>query len=567
MLVIWMVNTAHAAFITYTIYFYAVTNFSDPMRLKFFPWSPQRSYSNHGAECLIRSLLLCVPSLSSQRKKEMDDGPHHIPNVLRFRCQYFIRKHSKVTTQQQCTQDIYVYPGYTRTTRLTQVGRSMFDIRLWWYDADAAKSPSSIALLFLWLRARDARLTIFIGGNPPPFIFCVYSKEVENCQRLSVIPAMDHRSLDATSFKKLVDSVRMNHSEPFTKMDSSTATTHLHLSTTLGAVFLGNIALAVLYGTSTLQTWIYFNRFRDTLWLRILIFVIWTMATIHAALITYSTYYYSVINFSNPAQLYSSTWYVVPATGESSLLWSSQELQRRDSYDDRQCGAHPLYLCIQNIPSQRKKGLADGTYNCTYVIRLQHEYRQPLTTVTEIQSPAISHMMYIIFIGIVIVEGIIATSLSVVLWRLRTGIMRTDGIIRTIIAYSVNAGVLTSLCSLSILITYATMPNNYVCVALYFVMPESSFNSLLASLNARRRLRDDALWNGTIEIPLSTMGSRPFSAVVGTTDHGASVQPIAIQVETTTSKKTDSMSHFSRLGLDPSQRLFGTIKEDTIHVV
>ncbi|KAI0939161.1 hypothetical protein AcV5_000654 [Taiwanofungus camphoratus] len=87
-------------------------------------------------------------------------------------------------------------------------------------------------------------------------------------------------------------------------------------------------------------------------------------------------------------------------------------------------------------------------------------------------------------------DVLIATSLCVLLRRCRTGFSRTDSVVRTLIVYSVNTGALTSLCAIASLVTYAVMPDSYVFLAIYFVLPELLLNSLLATLNARSSLRE-----------------------------------------------------------------------------
>ncbi|KAJ3556095.1 hypothetical protein NM688_g2214 [Phlebia brevispora] len=214
------------------------------------------------------------------------------------------------------------------------------------------------------------------------------------------------------------------------------------------------------------------------------------------------------------------------------------EPQRCYRDDDLSRSSHPLHLCIQDIPSQREEGMAGSNDYFTHALRFWRKYlflgekvhvrhkswpglpksgydSDMFTSLVELERPAISRLMFMIFVGIVAVEVIITTSLCIVLWRLRTGIIRTDGIIRTIAAYSINAGVLTGLCAVMILVTYATMPGNYICIAFYVVVPGSSLNSLLAALNAREGLRNDSRRWSAIRIPHSD-GNNPFSAVART---------------------------------------------------
>ncbi|KAF7792770.1 hypothetical protein EIP86_003868 [Pleurotus ostreatoroseus] len=103
------------------------------------------------------------------------------------------------------------------------------------------------------------------------------------------------------------------------------------------------------------------------------------------------------------------------------------------------------------------------------------------------------------------------------------------------------------------------MPTNFVFISFYFILPKrkaglSKFgivltetasvflNSLLATLNAREKLRDTG--SGIVSIPLSTSVSSPLRTARKTElSRRSSDQMVEIQVETTTDRKTDSMSH------------------------
>jgi len=96
----------------------------------------------------------------------------------------------------------------------------------------------------------------------------------------------------------------------------------------------------------------------------------------------------------------------------------------------------------------------------------------------------------------------LASSLVVLLWRHRTGFRRTDSLLRLLILYCVNTALITSLCEIASLITFTIMPNNFIYYALFTLLPKLLFNSLLATYNARRGMREMAHGsNSLISIP------------------------------------------------------------------
>ncbi|KAJ3556094.1 hypothetical protein NM688_g2215 [Phlebia brevispora] len=306
----------------------------------------------------------------------------------------------------------------------------------------------------------------------------------------------------------------------------------LSVNSTLGAVFIGNVVAAVLYGTSSLQTYIYFNRCKDAIWLRMLIFFLWVIDTVHLCLSTYMIYSYAVTDFANPARLNVYPWSlsaIIAVTATEGMI--------------TQC----IYAYRLWLVSQKKRWLIAiimipvlYSYIMTFVL-VGHSAK--FSTMSESRASHLKWMTYSTLSGVVVADIIIAISLGIVLWHFRTGIRQTDGLIRNLIAYSINAGVLTSLCALLIFITYATMPNNFIYTGLYFILPKSYFNSLLALLNARKKLRQGSGWGGAIDIPLSSISGQGAAGLKTRVNHySTSERPIEIQVDTDSNRKTDSTS-------------------------
>lgn len=75
------------------------------------------------------------------------------------------------------------------------------------------------------------------------------------------------------------------------------------------------------------------------------------------------------------------------------------------------------------------------------------------------------------------------------LYVARTGLPRTDSLINTLIVYSINRGVLNSIATVADLTCFLTMPDNFIWLALNFVVSKLYSNSLLATLNTRNVLR------------------------------------------------------------------------------
>ncbi|OCH90213.1 hypothetical protein OBBRIDRAFT_619694 [Obba rivulosa] len=304
----------------------------------------------------------------------------------------------------------------------------------------------------------------------------------------------------------------------------------LQLDGTLGAAFLGNLAAAIFYGITNVQTYLYYKRNEaDSTSLKSIVFFLWILDGLHFALITHAIYTYAVTNFANPLAVMIPTWSImahVAVTGVSDVLVRSLFCQRVWKLSGRNwllTGAIAISSLI--------------TFGGSIAFSIRGLEIDNFFAFSEI-----SWILYTSFGLGVVADLLIAISLVVFLQRRRTGFSRTDSIVRILMLYSINTGALTTLCAFLCLVMYATMPDNFVFIAFYFVLPKLFLNSFLATLNARRSLRLSSM-NGLISIPMSKplatrsmTGGRPEFTFSDRDD-----QLVEIQVHTATEVKSDSM--------------------------
>ncbi|KAI0701759.1 hypothetical protein C8Q76DRAFT_240747 [Earliella scabrosa] len=310
----------------------------------------------------------------------------------------------------------------------------------------------------------------------------------------------------------------------------------LALDDTLGAAFLGTIATSCLYGITVVQTYIYYKRYSETdpLYLKCLVFLLWVLDSLHLALITHAVYFYTVINFTNIIQLTIPTWSIlsqIVVTGVSDLAVRGVFCHRVWKLSNRNW---PLLIAI--IISS----LVVFGGGMAFAVK---GFRIP-------NFEALSEISDILYISLgsgVFADVLIAASLCFLLAKRRTGFARTDSTVRVLMLYSINTGGLTSLCALLCLLTYASMPNNFIFIAFYFVLPKLYLNALLATLNARRSLRETNS-GALVSIPLSgTSHSRmSFTGRPQFTQSRSGLEDpvnLQIQVQTVTDTKTDPHTH------------------------
>ncbi|KAG9317623.1 hypothetical protein JVU11DRAFT_1833 [Chiua virens] len=128
----------------------------------------------------------------------------------------------------------------------------------------------------------------------------------------------------------------------------------------------------------------------------------------------------------------------------------------------------------------------------------------------------------------------IALILCVLLQRRRTGFEKSNLLIDKLIVFSINTGLLTSVFALASLISISAWPHSLAYVTFYFCMGRLYCNTLLATLNARKILRGEALDRDN-EMPLTYLSTqKTTNNRLGTKSaHSGIPNSISIIVDTT----------------------------------
>ncbi|PCH34603.1 hypothetical protein WOLCODRAFT_139462 [Wolfiporia cocos MD-104 SS10] len=253
----------------------------------------------------------------------------------------------------------------------------------------------------------------------------------------------------------------------------------LQFNSTLGAAFLGQFATAILYGITSLQTFIYYKQhYKDPLILRFLVGVLWILDGIHVAFITHAMYMYMIVNFANPLNVDKpiwSVWAMIIVSNISNIIVRaifSRTLWKLSG----KALIFPLVIGLLSIYVA-----ADAFYFAIRGFRID----------SYLDIHHFSWSLYNGFAFEVLVDGMITVSQCLLLRRFRTGIKSTDSIITILMVYSINTGLLTSICAILCLVTFTVLPDMFVYFAFYFVLSKLYVNSVLANLNARSTILEN----------------------------------------------------------------------------
>ncbi|KAH9025397.1 hypothetical protein EDB85DRAFT_232126 [Lactarius pseudohatsudake] len=90
----------------------------------------------------------------------------------------------------------------------------------------------------------------------------------------------------------------------------------------------------------------------------------------------------------------------------------------------------------------------------------------------------------------VVADILIAVSMCWFLYHKRTGFARTDSVIMTLMTYSIQSGLLTSVLTCAVLISFSIAPSTMYSDMFFWPMSKFYANSLLAMLNSRDYVRE-----------------------------------------------------------------------------
>ncbi|KIM90319.1 hypothetical protein PILCRDRAFT_812062 [Piloderma croceum F 1598] len=258
---------------------------------------------------------------------------------------------------------------------------------------------------------------------------------------------------------------------------------HLDLGDTYGALFIGLVISAVLFGITNLQLFVYSQSYKDdNFWSKFSITWLWFLDALHLALISHAVYFYLVTNYGNPLELTKVIWsfhlqlvvdmatIVTVQALYAVRLWKLTKIDRYD-FKSKIIPTIVTFLVIAAF------GISIAVSKLIYSIKYFTQF------------DLIKWATFLALVTASVVDILIAASLCFTLARLRTGFERTDSMIKSLMLYVINTGVLTSLCSLTALSLYAVYPHNLIFLAVEFPMTKLYVNAFLAMFNARHHLQ------------------------------------------------------------------------------
>ncbi|KAI0322429.1 hypothetical protein OF83DRAFT_805420 [Amylostereum chailletii] len=294
--------------------------------------------------------------------------------------------------------------------------------------------------------------------------------------------------------------------------------------------------------------------------------------SLHLALCTYTLYWYLITNHANPSAVAYANWSLlvqVHGNGVPTLIVQLFYVRRV-----RLMGGSIFLVALICIMSA-----TCFAFSIVFTVT-GHKLKE---------FARFGEMTWITSLGLgsgVIADILIAASMCWSLYHSRTGVKRsvhrlgvvpviegselkktpvdrTDSIIHTLMQYSINSGVLTSVVATSMIFAFAFMPTAFIWLGIYFILGKCYVNSFLAILNSRGSLRKRAVADPNTLIHLSFLREMDTAAAPDVSSAPLAFKdpsssrlspdifpkrpPLSVSVSTTTISKIDPAAPSSTL--------------------
>jgi len=259
----------------------------------------------------------------------------------------------------------------------------------------------------------------------------------------------------------------------------------IDVKTTLGAVLVGGLLCGVLTGVVFMQALVYFQLYPvDKPRIKFMVILVWTLDAIHTAMVFASNWIYLMSHYADPAISDTIPWTMGLTIFFTALI----------TFLVHCFWAHRVYML------SKKNWFITAPILVLAFVRLGAAM---VSTIKMISGGSFSIFTrrygWVFTLGLSassVLDVLISGALFHFLGQSRTGFSSMDQVINSLSLYSIECGLVPCVFTLSTLICWITMPRNLVFLGLHFIISKLYANSLLATLNARARIRARSVRSG-----------------------------------------------------------------------
>ncbi|KAI0771273.1 hypothetical protein BD413DRAFT_552413, partial [Trametes elegans] len=243
---------------------------------------------------------------------------------------------------------------------------------------------------------------------------------------------------------------------------------------------IGFTLATTLYGISLLQAYLYFRSYnRDSLRLRVLVGAVVILDTLTTIFMAHGLYTYTVLDLGEPIKITIITWSFALTNGCAVLTAFLVQCH------------FGLRLWGFSSKNQLLVGLIALFAFCNLgagVAMLVHMLSD--TSLFSLGSVSIRVLSGLSSGASSVCDVIIAAGLCYYLQTSRSGFKQTDHIVDKLFIYSINRGALTAVCQTLAFVLATSLPGRFYFVPFALLESKLYANSLLATLNVRRTLKE-----------------------------------------------------------------------------
>lgn len=298
----------------------------------------------------------------------------------------------------------------------------------------------------------------------------------------------------------------------------------------MGAIFVGVMMGAALWGISCMQTSEYFSEDsrKDPWFTKAMVVTLFVLNTLHQVFMTHAVYVYLITEHFNPMYLNVVVWTLVAQVITSAFV--GLIVQSFFVYRIWILSRSKIFFVVP------VGALVVATFALTFAY-----FVKAIKVTTFTLLPTLLTLSQSVNALAAASDIMIAAVLIYILYQSKTGFSKCDSIINQLILYSLNTGFLTSVCAFLSLITINVFPATLIFITFYVPLSRLYVNSLLATLNARKKLRSNGATTQSCPSEVNQFKCEtPFNVV--SQDGG---QHLAIRIDTETAKGFDAMSRLS----------------------
>ncbi|THV04281.1 hypothetical protein K435DRAFT_774523 [Dendrothele bispora CBS 962.96] len=251
------------------------------------------------------------------------------------------------------------------------------------------------------------------------------------------------------------------------------------LDNTLGALLIG----VLLWGISTMQTYEYYStHYMDPRWIQVMVpdFVHSVLDTLHEVMLCHFIYSYTVSRFGDYVFLGQVEWFamvlfsfLVGFIVQSFLTYRVWILSKRNVLI-----TGFIYMLVLG---ELVVSIVIFLISCFF-----HRWSRGTYARIALELNVLSRL-----INAFGAAGDVAITVALIwlLGKSKSGIQRTDAIVTKLITFCLTTGLATSVDAILSLISISVWPTTFIYITFYCVVARLYSNSLMATLNARQKLR------------------------------------------------------------------------------